>query len=95
MQIKLIFDIPSCSNILSHSSRIKCFKCFKFNFLLRIRAKIRPGVPTTMCGFIDLSVSSSFCIGNPPKNTPTFWENINNTRNYINNIIKKKMFFVP
>lgn len=63
--------LPNCSNILSHSSRIKCFKCLRFSFLLRIKAKIRPGVPTTICGVIDFNVSSSFWIGNPPKNTPT------------------------
>lgn len=70
--MKKMGNSPNCSNILSHSSRMKCFKCFKLNFLLRIKAKTRPGVPTTIWGVVDLSVSSSFCIGMPPKKTPTF-----------------------
>lgn len=64
-------NLPSCSNILSHSSRMKCFKCFKLSFLLRIKAKMRPGVPTTMCGVTFFKVSSSFCMDKPPKKTPT------------------------
>lgn len=64
--------LPNCSNILSHSSKMKCFKCLKFNFLLRMRAKMRPGVPTTICGTIVFNVSSSFWIGRPPKKTATF-----------------------
>lgn len=67
----IIKNLPSCSNILSHSSRTKCFKCFRFSFLLRMSAKIRPGVPTTMWGVPFFKVSSSFWIARPPKNTAT------------------------
>lgn len=50
---------------------MKCFKCFRFNFFDLTRAKILPGVPTTICGQLFFNTSSSFCIGNPPKKTPT------------------------
>lgn len=65
------FNLPNCSNILSHSSKIKCFKCVRLSFLLRIRANMRPGVPTTIWGVIFFNVSSSFWMERPPKNTPT------------------------
>lgn len=62
---------PSCSSILSHSSKIKCLMCLRFRLLFRARARIRPGVPTTMCGQFFFSTSSSFLIDRPPKNTAT------------------------
>ena len=63
---------PSASSILSHSSRTKCLICFKLSALERIRPKMRPGVPTTMCGQFSLSVFLSLSIGIPPKKTATF-----------------------
>lgn len=62
---------PSCSSILSHSSKIKCLICLRFRLLFRARARIRPGVPTTMCGQFFFSTSSSFLIDRPPENTAT------------------------
>lgn len=62
---------PSCSSILSHSSKIKCLMCLRFRLLFRARARIRPRVPTTMCGQFFFSTSSSFLIDRPPKNTAT------------------------
>ena len=64
--------LPSCSSILSHSSRMKCFRFFRLSFLLLTRARILPGVPTTMWGQLDLSTCSSLEIAMPPKNTPTY-----------------------
>ena len=63
---------PSWSSILSHSSKMKCLRCFRSSALLRTRAAIRPGVPTTMCGQFVLSICSSFVINIPPKKTAIF-----------------------
>merc|ERR1719323_656550 len=63
--------MSSCSSILSHSSRTKCFRFFSGSFFDRIRARILPGVPTTMCGQLFFKTCSSLAIARPPKNTPT------------------------
>jgi hypothetical protein len=55
---------------------MKCFTCRKFNALLLAKAKIRPGVPTTICGQFFFNVSSSFLVGKPPKNTETLTDGI-------------------
>lgn len=39
---------PSCSSILSHSSRMKCLMFLRFRLRSRHSARIRPGVPTTI-----------------------------------------------
>lgn len=62
---------PSCSSILSHSSKIKCLMCLRLRLLLRAKARMRPGVPTTICGQFFFSTSSSFLMDRPPKNTAT------------------------
>lgn len=62
---------PSCSSILSHSSSTKCLMFFKLRLLLWMRARVRPGVPTTMCGQFFFRTSSSFFMAMPPKNTDT------------------------
>lgn len=62
---------PSCSSILSHSSRMKCLIWHRFRVLLHVSARIWPGVPTTMWGESFFSTSSSFFIDSPPKNTAT------------------------
>lgn len=61
-------DSPSCSNILSHSSRTNILTVDPFNALSRTNAFNRPGVPTTMCGHLDLSfkISMSCLTGVPP-----------------------------
>ena len=64
-------NLPNCSSILSHSSRMKCLVCFRFSNLVLDNAPILPGVPTTMCGQLVLMVASSFLMLMPPKNTPT------------------------
>lgn len=66
-----VFYWPSCSSILSHSSRMKCFMWRRLSVLLRVSARILPGVPTTMWGQSFFSTSSSFFIDSPPKNTAT------------------------
>lgn len=76
---------PSCSSILSHSSRMKCLMWRRLRLLLRERARMRPGVPTTMWGLSLFSVSSSFFIGKPPKNTATWGREI-----YINIYIERQ-----
>lgn len=63
--------LPSCSSILSHSSRMKCLMWRKLSVLLRVSARILPGVPTTIWGEFFFSSSSSFFIDSPPKNTAT------------------------
>lgn len=63
--------LPSCSSILSHSSNTKCFTLRRLSVLLRTNARVRPGVPTTICGQFFLSTSSSFLIESPPKKTDT------------------------
>jgi len=68
---KTCFYIPSCSNILSHSSKIKCLMCFRFKTLSRANAKILPGVPTTIFGQLVFKTCSSFFTLRPPKNTAT------------------------
>jgi hypothetical protein len=50
---------------------MKCLTYRKFNALLLAKAKIRPGVPTTICGQFFFNTSSSFFVGKPPKNTET------------------------
>ena len=60
---------PSVSSILSHSSRMKCLTFFMLKFLALLRARIRPGVPTTMWGQLVFRTCSSFLMGMPPKNT--------------------------
>ena len=69
MHNQQVLCIPKASSILSHSSRMKCFRCFRLRALLLAKARIRPGVPTTMCGQLVFRVCSSFLIGMPPKNT--------------------------
>ena len=64
-------NLPSDSRTLSHSSMMKCFTWRRFNALLLPNARIRPGVPTTMCGQLFLRISSSCLVGRPPKNTAT------------------------
>lgn len=44
---------------------------FTLRVLLRMRASVRPGVPTTMWGQFFFRTSSSFLIAMPPKNTDT------------------------
>ncbi len=68
----LVKHSPSCSSILSHSSRTKCLTFFRLRVLFRTRARIRPGVPTTMWGQLFFRTSSSFLMDMPPKNTATF-----------------------
>lgn len=68
-QIEHTICLPSWSSILSHSSKMKCLRCFVLRVLSRTRAKILPGVPTTICGQLFFSVSSSFLMEIPPKNT--------------------------
>ncbi len=68
---KFSYFIPSDSRTLSHSSIIKCLTCRKLSALLFPKAKIRPGVPTTICGQFFFKTSSSFLVGKPPKNTET------------------------
>ena len=63
---------PRASSILSHSSKMKCFTCFKFSTLSFAKARILPGVPTTIWGQLVLRTCSSFFTLMPPKNTPTF-----------------------
>ena len=62
-------SLPSCSSILSHSSKMKCLMCLVLSVLSLTRARILPGVPTTMCGQLFLRTSSSFLTLIPPKNT--------------------------
>lgn len=57
--------LPSCSSILSHSSRMKCLMWRKLSVLLRVSARILPGVPTTIWGEFFFSSSSSFFIDSP------------------------------
>ena len=64
--------LPSCSSILSHSSRTKCFRFLRESFLLLTRARIRPGVPTMMWGQLFFRTCSSLAMAIPPKNTPTY-----------------------
>lgn len=66
---------PSCSSILSHSSRMKCLMWRRLSVLLRVSARILPGVPTTMWGQSFFSTSSSFFIDSPPKKTATCRQN--------------------
>ena len=47
---QLLENLPNCSSILSHSSSTKCLTFFRLRDLSRARARIRPGVPTTMWG---------------------------------------------
>ena len=61
--------MSSSSSILSHSSSTKCFRFLRFSLLILTNCRIRPGVPTTMCGVFSFSVRSSCVIGRPPKNT--------------------------
>lgn len=68
---RLLRHSPSCSSILSHSSNTKCLMFFRLRILLSISARVRPGVPTTMCGQFFFSTSSSFFMAMPPKNTDT------------------------
>lgn len=68
---KELQDLPSCSNILSHSSRMKCLICLRLSDFSRASAKILPGVPTTMCGQLVFRVCWSFLMLMPPKNTET------------------------
>lgn len=71
---------PSCSSILSHSSRMKCLICLRLRLLLRAKARMRPGVPTTIWGQFFFRTSSSFLMDRPPKNTATYgreeWRNV-------------------
>lgn len=64
--------MSSCSSILSHSSSTKCFTFLRLRLLLRTRARIRPGVPTTTWGQFFFNTSSSFLMERPPKNTDTY-----------------------
>lgn len=57
---------PSDSSILSHSSSIKCLTFFKPRSLSLVRARILPGVPTTMCGHSFLSKSLWTLMLTPP-----------------------------
>lgn len=63
------WNLPSCSSILSHSSRIKCFVCFRLRDFSLVSANILPGVPTTMCGQLVFSTCWSFLMLIPPKKT--------------------------
>ena len=62
------YGSPSCSSILSHSSKTKCFTFLASKNLSLVRALRRPGVATTICGHFDLSrrSSASFVTGVPP-----------------------------
>jgi hypothetical protein len=51
---------------------MKCFRFFKTSFFDLMRAKIRPGVPTTMCGQLVFNACSSLAMERPPKKTPTY-----------------------
>jgi len=68
--------LPNISSILSHSSRMKCFRCLRFSLRVLTRARMRPGVPTTICGCCDFNVSSSFLMSSPPKQTATCKEDV-------------------
>ncbi len=70
--LSYLANLPKASSILSHSSRMKCFRCFRLSFLDLTSARILPGVPTTMCGQLFLRTASSLAIDRPPKKTPTF-----------------------
>ncbi|KAG7216147.1 hypothetical protein INR49_028995 [Caranx melampygus] len=52
--------------------RTKCFTFFRLRVLFRMRARMRPGVPTTMWGQFFFKTSSSFLMARPPKNTAAF-----------------------
>lgn len=58
--------LPRPSSILSHSSRMKCLVCFRLRSPLLTNAKIRPGVPTTMCGGSSFRVFLFAVMGIPP-----------------------------
>lgn len=61
-------DAPSCSNILSHSSKTNILTLEPSRLLSRVKPFIRPGVPTTMWGHLVLSakISWSALTGVPP-----------------------------
>lgn len=67
-----VTNLPMAESILSHSSSIKCLMFFSDKVFERARARIRPGVPTTMWGQFFFNTSSSFLMFMPPKKTAIF-----------------------
>ena len=80
---KVSFNIPSCSNILSHSSRMKCFTFFKINFLLLMRANRRP---KTVCWSSQYSCVKYL---NNVNEQCTFWQVISTILNILIGGVKK------
>mmetsp|Transcript_8954 Transcript_8954/g.33413 ORF Transcript_8954/g.33413 Transcript_8954/m.33413 type:complete len:201 (+) Transcript_8954:669-1271(+) len=64
--------ISSCSNILSHSSRMKCPHCFREMSPSLARALHRPGVATITEGGFSFNCSRCCLMFTPPKITITF-----------------------
>mmetsp|Transcript_13210 Transcript_13210/g.55334 ORF Transcript_13210/g.55334 Transcript_13210/m.55334 type:complete len:234 (-) Transcript_13210:983-1684(-) len=59
------------SSTLSHSSMMKWSRFDRSRSPLLARSRMRPGVPTTMCGQSFLSMSTCVWRGTPPKITAT------------------------
>lgn len=60
-------------NTLSHSSTIKYLSLSNFSYPYESKSKIRPGVPTMICGAFILNSFLLSSIGTPPKKTPTLY----------------------